>query len=78
MEQTFEATIEKRGIWYIGWADAVALLESVSLYFTALNRSNLTYRARHTIMNATSSLMKVRKQVVKGHTAQFCQETTYA
>jgi len=23
MEQTFEATIEKRGRWYIGWVDAV-------------------------------------------------------
>ncbi len=23
MEQTFEATIEKRGKWYIGWVDAV-------------------------------------------------------
>ncbi len=23
MERTFEATIEKRGRWYIGWIDAV-------------------------------------------------------
>ncbi|PJB49436.1 MAG: HicB family protein, partial [Chloroflexi bacterium CG_4_9_14_3_um_filter_45_9] len=23
MERTFEATIEKRGRWYIGWVDAV-------------------------------------------------------
>ncbi len=23
MERTFEATIEKRGKWYIGWVDAV-------------------------------------------------------
>ncbi len=23
VEQTFEATIEKRGKWYIGWVDAV-------------------------------------------------------
>jgi predicted RNase H-like HicB family nuclease len=23
MEMTFEATIEKRGRWYIGWVDAV-------------------------------------------------------
>ena len=23
MEKTFEATIEKRGRWYIGWVDAV-------------------------------------------------------
>lgn len=23
MEQTIEATIEKRGKWYIGWIDAV-------------------------------------------------------
>jgi len=23
MEHTFEATIEKRGRWYIGWIDAV-------------------------------------------------------
>jgi predicted RNase H-like HicB family nuclease len=59
MEQTFEATIEKRNKWYIGWVDAIP--GAFSQGKTIKEVENNLKEAVQLIMESQSDLRKSEK-----------------